>query len=413
MKLRIYDPGFPNGANEYVSRMFFSPMINYGNEEGYDIALSEILVPESGTTMIVNADHLNAEIIEWFHANDVPLIAFNCIDSASLSMAICTLKEIRHLKKIFMVSGIQNTNISNATVMHENGSITAEPRRFLPDDLWEIFNGMRLSGQLQSLPYVPWRKLATSPPVPFDQKRPKILVRGGNHFVRVLAFFMALRNDCADLRCGFQTYDYFQDFMAPQFKYCDRCCQIFKENNNRYPWAEGLPGYCTSIAVQAGARFNQPGLWNNRCPQSYYWLARVFEGYYGPINTGMVECAMNGGTASEQWLMESIASSRFYLDAKWEFSINMAQRFWQAASVGTVNLLPARAADQDYFPVMRAGEHFHTYSDDLSDLSADIEQHKYESIATATKELYKKWMNPEKHVISNSLLGHIFEQILQ
>lgn len=414
MKLCIYDPGFPNGANEYVSKMFFAPMCNYGAEEGHDIAFTDSLVPEAGTTLICNADHLNAERIQWFHDNSCPLIAFSCIDSAWLAESIRTIREARLVKKIFMVTGIQNTNISHATVFHADGSITAEPRQFLPDDLWKLFNAMRLEGRLQSLPYVPWRKLNAPAPIPFAEKRPTVLFRGGNHFLRVVAFYVALSKGCADPRSAFQTNYYFADNMVEQFRYCQSCRNIWKGNGGRYPFYSGqLPSECNSEAITSGNLFKVPGFWNNRCPQSFYWLAEQFETHHGNIDHQAVEDALNGVLEPGGAHMEAIAGARFYADAKWEFSINMAYRFWEAASVGTVNLLPQRAADQDYFPQMFAGEHFSTFKNDMSDLSAEAGAMEYQAIANQAQELYQRWMNPEKHAISNSLLGHIFSQIIE
>lgn len=414
MKLRIYDPGYPNGANEYVSKMFFAPMLAYGPEAGHDIALTDVLVPSISTTVICNADHVTPRIIEWFHENEVPLVVFSCIDSAYLAESIRYAPEARRIKKIFMVSGVQNTNVSNATVFHADGRITAESRQFLPEKSWALFDAMRVEGRLQSLPYVPWRKLNAPTPLPFEEKRPTVLFRGGNHFLRVVAFYVALSRGCADPQCNFQTGFYFADDMNPQFRYCDGCRRTWNANGGRYPFVDATtPQECLSEAIHAADPFLVPGMWNNRCPQSFYNLAAVYFKERVRDVSGPIEDALNGKREPDEGHLQAINKARFYADSKWEFSINMAQRFWEAASVGTVNLLPQRAADQDYFPQMFAGEHFSTFKDDMSDLSAEAGAMEYQAIANQTFALYQKWMNPEKHAISDSLLGHIFNQILQ
>lgn len=417
MKLRIYDPGFPNGANEYVSKMFFDPMMQYGRRNGHEIGFADQLIPEIGCTFICNADHLNAEIIAWFYANEVPLIAFSCIDSAYLSESLRTIPQARYIKKIFMVSGVQNTNTSNATVFHEDGTLTAEPRRFLPDDLWETFDSMRQEGRLQSLPYVPWRRLNPPAALPFDQKRPTILWRGGNHFLRVLGYYMSLARGCADPMCAFHTFHYFMDEMNPQFRYCDTCRKKFKENGNRFPLDKVVTySDCTSPAMNETAPFIcfKSGLWNNRCPATFNLLAAIFENVHGKIDHGTIEGAMNARPDPNDGHMNAINGARFYGECKWEFSINMPQRFWEAASVGTVNLLPARSADQDYFPVLKAGEHFSTFNDDMSNLGlTDCSTEYFQGIADNARAAYREWMEPTDHAISSNLLRHIFDQILE
>lgn len=123
-----------------------------------------------------------------------------------------------------------------------------------------------------------------------------------------------------------------------------------------------------------------------------------------------VETAMNYRSQEPGEHLRSIRDARFYADAKWEFSINMAQRFWEGACSGTVNLIPRRANDQDYFPAMKDDRDFMTFSDDFSDLTAEVDEAKYQAVADNAFALWEEWIRPTRYAISSNLLKWMFDQ---
>lgn len=405
----VFDP--QPFRNDYVSRMFLAPMLDYASRNNLSIRRVDSLTPETGHTLICNADYLTPEVIRRFKQNDVRMVAVSCIDSAYLAESFRHAPEMLLIDRIFAVTGVQNTNTSNATVIDAQFNITAEPRTFLPDEDWQRFDEMRQSGRLLSLPYVPWEVHAPPARMPFRQRRPTALFRGGNHFFRVLAWMKAMSVGVADGCSGFQTRAYFDDRMNPQFRYCDACRAAFRSNGNRYP-IDAQPGECTSEAEWGGddVRVHPTGRWNNRCLASFYWLARKFHERHGGIDMAQVENAMNFYSQQPVRHLQTINECRFYADSKWEFSINAAQRFWEAASVGTINLIPRRANDQDYFPPIKDGEHYLTFSDDFSDISAEIDEERFQRISDNAHALWKRWIKPTDYAISTNLLKWIFDQ---
>lgn len=411
MKLRVFDPG-PVFANEYVSKMFLDPIRDYAYRNGIEVSEVAELIPAEGCATICNADHLTPNIIRWFHDNGCPLFAISCIDSAWLSEPIRHCPEAWLISKIFMVSGIPNTNESTGLMVDSDLSLIPVPKRFLPDDEWTVFNQMKMEGRILSLPYVPWERMATVDPVPFEQRRPTVLFRGGSHFFRVLAYYFALQKGIADPNSGFSVRDYFREDMVPQFRYCDNCRAPFHASGQ---WAPRSFEHCNSPAHNGNAfdLSSPPSWWNNRCPESFYWLAQRFQKRYSAMKLDQVVNAFNFTSQVPSKHLQAISQARFYGDAKWEFTINCSQRFWEAASVGTINLLPHHTNDQDYFPAMREGEHYLTFSNDLADISADVSKEDFERIATNAKALYEEWIRPTDYAISTNLLKHIFKEMSQ
>lgn len=413
MRLSFYDPH--PFANEYVSRKFLEPMMHYARDKGISHKRTDALVPEYGYGVVCNADYLDAASIRHFRDNDCPIFAFSCIDSAYLSESLRHLPEAELIDRIFMVSGVQTTNISNATVIDSEFNISTEKRTFLGGESWAIFNRMREAGTLQSLPYVPWDRYDPPGHTGFEQRRPTILFRGGNHFFRVLGYLFALRHGLADPESGFQARAYFADNMDPRFRFCDSCRAYFKKSGQHFPPGhEYNPKDCTSPAPWGDVLdLSVTGLWNNRCPASYYWLAEQFQKRHGAINFPSFERALNYESQPPEDHLRAIAGATFYADAKWEFSINMAQRFWEAAAVGTINLIPRRANDQQYFPFMQDGEHYLTFADDFSDIGqVSVEKEQFDRITANAQDMYERWIRPTDYGISTNLLRHIFDLIL-
>ena len=61
--------------------------------------------------------------------------------------------------------------------------------------------------------------------------------------------------------------------------------------------------------------------------------------------------------------------------------------------------------------VMKEGEHFLTFSDDLSDVSAEISKEQFEHVSENAYQLWKKWIKPDQYPTNTNLLQHIFDTI--
>ncbi len=409
MRLHLYDP---HQKHEYVSRMYYAPMKRYAAANGIDLVSIDTLDPVTGG-IICDADYLAPDLILRMKEAGTQLFAFNCIDSAYLSEPIRFSSFMPLINRIFMVSGVPNKLVSHATAVDDDFTIRAEPRTYLPEASWQSFQFMREHGGILSLPYLIWNNIQIPPRKPFAAKRPTILFRGGGHFLRVLSYMVALRNGCADPESGFMLRDYFREDMNPQFRYCDPCRAVFREKGT-FPYESPLAREGCNAVHDWGGKLDlsRPGAWNNRCPKSFYWLAEQFAAKHGALDIPQLASALNRATQDEEGHRRTISNSRFYADTKWEFSIYASQRFWEAASTGTVNLLPKRAADQDYFPAMKEGEHFLTFGDDLSGMTADIAEDDYERIASNAHALWSQWIQPGEFGTNTNLLRHIFDTIL-
>jgi hypothetical protein len=423
MRVNIYDPS--PFRNEYVSHMFIYPAFQYARDHGISARYIDKPIPENGCVMLCNADYLTPEVITHHRDCECKIVGISCIDSAYLTETLRHEPLSEEVSLIFMVSGVQNTNWSNKTFIDDQLNITAQKVRFLPDEDWARFERMKNAGRIQSLPYVPWSPMPEIPILPFSKRRPKILFRGGNHFWRFLTYLFALRNGVADENSGFQTAAYFDDNMDARFRYCGACRASYKAHGGTFPRAWVVDGEnCNSEARQGGKwSLEVPGDWNNRCPQSFYWLAEEFWANHGGRGARIsreefmqsVERALNYKNQSPRDHLMAIGSTTYYAEHKWEFSIHMPQRFWEAASVETLNLLPSRAEDQDYFPDMGSLGDFVTFGDDLSwgldQSSFEFDEYFFENSARRNRETYAEWIRPTKYRTNTNLLAHIVEQI--
>lgn len=393
MKLAFYDP--PH--NEYVSKMYFAPLEQFARNSGIEVKRIDSPIPERGWTMLCNAGKLTQEIVDHFRDNGCKIAAVSCNDSAYLTANIDNF--FHRIPLLFTVSGVQKVNFSKQSVMNPDMTVTTRDVQFLPDFQWEIYSLMRDSGRLLPLPYVPWDRL-DEVPIP-AQKTPKILFRGGNHFWRFVAYLHALKNGVAHPASGFLTEDYFRHDMNPQFRYCETCRAERAINGGRMPRISGM----THCDCDLGTTdLDEPLKWNNRTPRAFFWLASFFD-----VDLGEVENALNFRRQTAEQHLRSVADAAFFADCKWEFSIPLAQRVWESASVGTINLMPKRAADQEYFPHFEDGVDYLTFSDDFSDIG---QQEYKENIAANAKAKYERWIKPGPNYVTNeNLMRYILDRI--
>jgi hypothetical protein len=420
----FHDPPDGQRAHEYLTKVFFKGMRQWLRADGKAVTDDNVLEKIHNATVITSADYINAESIQILRNNDCKIVAFSCTDSSYIAQTCRPAAEMADIDLIFALTGIQKVNVGHEMVVDHDFNISLEKREFLPHDDWIVFNNMRKMGRLQSMPYVHWSQLPELPARSYNERSQKVLIRGGCHARRFILALMLMRKDLLDTNSGFVTAPYFADDMNPRFRYCEPCRKTYRSKKH-FAWPENLRHFphhgnahepsCTSPAQWGDALdwTTDLGKWNNACPRSFYWLSAQFQNRHGHIDTAALEKLLNAQWLPAQAHQEMLARITFTSDLKWLFSIYAAQRFWDAAAAGCINLLPYRTVDQEFFPAIENKVHYLTYNDDFSALeaSASTVELEYEFVSQNARNLYNHWIKPGRFALNENLCHHIFEQI--
>lgn len=420
MKLAIYDP-LPMG-NEYCTKMFLRPIVRYAIDSG--IAVSECcqLDKAKDSTVVLLTDHLSEERILTLKNNGNKIVGINVTDSSYISGQIRYAKSLQLVDLIFMVSGVPVNNNGSELAIDDSFNVTLVDKPFLDEENWRVFDFMRRAGRLQSLPYVPWTPIPDVPRQPWSQRSQKAILRGGGHARRfILALFLQLI-DKLDPNSGFVLHPYFADDMNPQFQYCNTCRKNFRENGHKAVYKPDPKNWdaneCNSPARFYGDHgqmwtLKDLGHWNNRCPRSFFWMAEQFQKRHGSIDMAIVEKILNARWLDPKEHLAMLGRILFSSDLKWEHSIFMPQRFWEAASAGCINILPLRTINQEYFPRMKPGEHYLVFEEDFRnlDLAFRIDEQGYNHAAGEMRRIYDEWIQPTNYAINSNLLAHIIGEM--
>lgn len=413
MNYVVYDPR--PYANEYASKMFFHPMMAYARDN--DIRIEEISVLDNAknVNVFIITDRLSEERILQLKNNGCHIFAFNVTDSSYFSNGIRYAPSIHLIDKIFMVSGIATTNDSLDFVVEPDFTIKPVASPFLSSDEWVTYTGLAVAGKLESLPYVPWEPIPDIPWTPWEERSKKVILRGGGHSRRIILAMFLMRLGKLDCNSGMVLTPYFSNHMDPAFRFCDNCRSYYKQRGNRAVFSyEDNIGGCTSPA--RADRFwdlSNLGHWNNRCPNSFYWMAIKFGEKYGRVDMNEMETLLNAKWISDKDHQQMLGRIAFTSDLKWIHSIYAPQRFWQAAAAGCLNILPERTNDQCYFPEISDGTDYLTFSEQMDILDHDfgqINEALFNHITSNVRMKYEQWIRPTKYAISTNLLQHIFAQ---
>lgn len=420
MTLVFHDP--PNGPcyHEYLTKVFFKGLQQYLHAHGEPVHHGDVLDQIHNATVLTSADYLNAESIHLLKNHNCKIVGFSITDSSYISQSCREASEMSEVDLIFAATGLQKINEGHEFVVDHDFNVSLEKRQFLPEDDWIVFNNMRKMGRLQSLPYPHWSRLPDQPVRPYAQRSQKVIMRGGLHARRFILALFLMRQELLDVNSGFVTAPYFADSMRPEFRYCDPCRALFKANGGRFPLAgtHVSPAACNSSAKWGNHKdwCLDLGQWNNRCPASFYWLATQFRNHYGGYcDNAMLEKLVNAPWLTAEAHQELLGRITFTSDLKWLFSIYAAQRFWDAAAAGCVNVLPGRTADQDYFPQMEDGVHYLTYDEEMRFLDENVHatEEQYSRITQAASALYDQWIVPGRFALNENLCRHIINLIEQ
>jgi hypothetical protein len=404
-----------SGSHDFLTKFWFRALLNCLMDMGVPVKLIANLDQAQSDTVVTDCDFLDPQTVNRLKNNGCKVVGFNMVDSSYLSQA-CRENPL-HIDLIFSLTGIQKTNVGQEFIIDKEFNVTLEDREFLPPEQWERFDQMRREGRLLSLPYTHWEAPPAVPRPTWEDRANTVLIRGGAHFRRVVLALFLIRAGRLDSRSGFPLKDYFAETMNPQFRFCKECqLNYWGEQRYRHHEVTKRPNECNSPAVWGGELdLGNMGHWNNRCPASFYWLARKFSERHGEVSPTALETIFNAKWESPETALRMLSQVRFTSDLKWLHSIYAAQRFWDAASVGTVNLLPSRTNDQEYFPHIADGEHYLTFKEDFTDLEQPMEISKelHEHIAANCYNLYSQWIRPDKYLVNTNLLQWVIYRILQ
>lgn len=402
--------------------MFIAPLRQYLGDHGLHVVNLDTLREASNYAVFIHGDRLTPEVIQNLKNQGCKIIAADINDSSYLSSSYIHSPEQHLVDLIFKVSGVPKQNEVNELNLDRNFQIQVSREKYLPDDKWEEF--LKIRPKIRPLPYVLWHPLVPhgTPNRTANRRSGKVLVRGGNHFWRVVLAFRLMQEGLLDERSEFATAAYFKPEMERRFQYCD-ACKAEKTQHGRSLYDAPLrPSECTNPATcwqYPGEFFGGPmfgkhefGYFNNRCPHSFMHLAKEYERCRGPLDKAFLEKLFNGDMRDTSSFVEDLSQASYAGDAKWLNTVNLPPRFWEAASVGTPSLYAARSDDQDYWPPVNAGEHYFTYPEDMLDFGIrERSPEEWTRVSHAAHSLYHDKMRGTEYAISNSLLSYMADSI--
>jgi hypothetical protein len=401
MKIAIYAPD-PT-RNLFLRGKYFNQLMIMGIDRIMDLDSAKECV------ILIHSEDLTPELIISLKDRKNKIVSFDINDSSWFTYTYAGRPEMMEIDLIFKIAAIWRTNVVDELAIDSNFAFSKVQTTFMPEKEWDQYDQLYRSGKMKPLPNMPWN-LSHFNPMPFSARKRMVAVRGGLHFLRYVLYLKLLSQGLTDHGSEFMTHHYLHQF-------CQDCVDEIRDmgaySYDRYASKGRFP--CTNHRDWQGEIdqrfFNvDRGAWNNRCIPMHYWLAGRFSEQNGPIDLNTLEHSLNGKIGRMNFL-NILPMYLFYGDFKWAFSIDAPQRFWEAAEAGTISFLPKRAAMAEYFPHMEAGEHFVTFSEDLSDLQEvvnSVDEATYNRISRNATDLFKQWIeNPEN--LMNYILRTIHE----
>jgi hypothetical protein len=397
--------------------MFLGPIRQFAMDNGVQVGACNRLDTIRDSTVVLLTDHLSEDLILVLKNNGNKIVGINVTDSSYISGKIRYAKSLALVDLIFMVSGVPINNTGSELSVDDNFNVSLVDKPFLDDDNWRVFDQMRRAGKLQSLPYIPWTPIPEVPHFPWSQRSQKAILRGGGHARRFVAALFLLKDNLLDPNSGFVLSPYFTDDMNLQFRYCEDCRREYRSAGRAKFTADRNALGCnsTALSVKDPTRWDLSdlGQWNNRCPRSFFWMAEQFQKRHGKIDMGVVEGMLNARWLHPNEHQAMLGRILFTSDLKWAHSIFMPQRFWEGASAGCINVLPSRTMNQEYFPKVRAAEHYLVYDEMMKDLplSFGLDPNTYDSMSKEMRQIYETWVAPSFYAMNSNLLSFILNKM--
>lgn len=417
MKIAIYDP--EPLANSYLTIKYFEPLLKYGKDNGRDISKIDSFDNVKNSSVLAESRFYTPEIIVRLKNNGNKVILFDINDSSYINQ----ITKLGDIDLIFKFSGIQQTRESNELRISDQFEYSVQERYFMPDEAeWNMYVLLRDTDRLVSMPYAPFYHCDVEH-IPYENKKKKAVIRGGNHYIRYHLFLMLLKHGLINKDSAFTTSVYFTKQMDKFRIFCPDCRDAFEKYGklsydyykSRPRWGCNNPFMDWQVEELEDGFFqnSQTHRWNNRCVPSFYRLTQEFEKYHGAVNWALVENALSSDFLKDKDFYEVIKLNLLYGDYKWLFSVDIPPRFWQGVNAKTINLLPAWTKNQKQFPELKDGEHYISFNEDLSGLEsiADITKEQHDHITNNCFELYNKYIKCDKYLAATGLMDYVFENL--
>ena len=388
---------FNQTSNDFLRKIYFDSLISYRKDIGVVNSLKDV----KNEVVLLDAEHLKPDMIVQLKNDHNTLIAFDINDHSSFCYSYYGSSQILDVDMIFKVAGLQKINHDLDVGISNSCEYTIKTKPFMDDTNWEYYKTLLSEGRIHSLPYVLWENYDV-PNISFTERKNKVLVRGGHHYLRVHLLFNLIRYGLVDENSSFNTRGYIG-------QYCKGCSDIYKKGRMTLDSVKNSDLPCKIPSELPDSYFQDRGDWNNNCPSRYFEMAELMG-----IDRGMVENVLNGNYVKMFDFYNILNKYTMYADLKWIFSIYVPPRFWEAATAHTVNLVPLRTMGQDYFPEMEEGEHYIAYSEEFDDLDlvCDLSESEYKYIADNAYDLYDKWIKRNgSYMLSTNLMDHIMRKI--
>jgi len=412
MNTVIYDEG---EQHDFATRKILLPLLAYRR----DIKRIESLDGVKNSRILAYYNHFNPESIVRLKNDGNKLYSIDVNDGSPIGSSYMGSEEVLLMDMIFKFSGLQNTQYSNQLTIKNDFTFYSEPRIFMPDKEWGLFNTLRTLGKIVPMPHVPW--FTTNEGRPWKDRKKNVLIRGGLHFYRFLLYLSLLRQEKVDEDSNFHVKCYFDKNMAEHHRYCPDCLTVFHNNGGLLSYKNYKEDYTfnckeryedwTGNLDEGFFQRNHPTIWNNGCIPFFYWIADKFEAQYGPIDKLVLQKALHGDYLNRDKYWDILTGNAFYADYKWLFCIDIPPRFWEGAGAKTVTLLPKWTEDQTHFPELKEGEHYLAFNETMTDLQFinEVTQEQYEHIANNCKNLYDQWIKFDQHELNTNLMDFMME----
>jgi len=387
--------------NEFLQKRFFEPI-----SLCKQIPIIDNVLNVKNSTVLIDAIYLTPDTIDIIKNNSNKIIAFDINDNSAFCCSYYGSEKILEIDHIFKIAGLQRTVSSKEISISNNLEYSTIDVCFMDEINTAIYNRLLNENRLHSLPYVLWFNPPSISVSEYDQRIKLALVRGGHHYQRVHLYLNLLAKGLVDNSSQFNTHAYL-------FQYCGECKEIFnKYGKFPYDIMENLKSSCSLPDKKQENYFNNCPNWNNSCTTRYFQLAKQFNQMNSKIDIGLLEHALNGYGLPENNFFSTLSSYLFYADYKWLFSIYAPPRFWEAAAMKTISLVPRRMNDQSNFPVLVENDHYITFAEDFSDLSVvcnNISKEKYQHITENCFNLYNRWIKSRDYLLNTNMINYIID----
>lgn len=407
-----------NGDHDFATRKVLRPLLSYRK----DIKLVNSLSDIRNSRIIAYYSYFKPQEIVRLKEQGNKLFSIDVNDSSYLGSCYMNSEEALLLDKIFKFSGLQTRRYSDQLMFGNDMSFCLEERSYSPDKEWTLLQALNDKSKIVPMPHVPWFTVNEQHIRPWEERKKKVLIRGGLHFYRFVLYLKLLQYGKVDQDSNFHMKMYFDEKMPEHFRFCEQCRKIFNENGrrlsydnyvrNRFDCKERFMDWQKEQEFDFFIK-NHPTVWNNACLPFFYNIADRFEKTHGEIDRRVLEEALHGDFLDRESYWKILTSNAFYADYKWLFCIDIPPRFWEAAGAKTLTYLPKWTNNQFHFYNLKENEHYLSFDEDLGNVErmGEVTKEQYEHITNNCKSLYDYWIKFDQYDLNVNLMNYIMEVI--